>query len=119
MNISEIQKSRIHWGMTPMSYAEGIDGVFIKDKEGLDRLRDMLKERAGYYFYIDVWNCNASLHIMKNAVDGTATSEAVEGIDIPDEMLNAAINEQGGMINLSGHYAIGDEIEKLLRRAIV
>ena len=117
MNLSEIReiRNRIHWGMTPMSYASGINDVTIASKEDIDAVHERLKERAGYYFYIDVWNCAASLHIMKNNADGSATSEAAEGIDIPEDMISAALEDQGGMINLSGHYAISDEIEKFLR----
>ena len=37
---------------------------------------------------------------------------------MPDEMLMEAIYEQGGAVNLSGHYAISDEMRKRLQQAI-
>ena len=77
----------------------------------------LLKERAGYYFYIDVWNCRARLCIMHDLETGSATSESVD-IDMPDEMLMNAVYEQGGAINWSGHYAINDEIRERLQQVI-
>ena len=121
MNLDDIRKikDQIHWNMTPQSSMAGIDGVTITSKEGFDRIHALLEERAGYYFYIDVWNLHARLCIMHHKEDGSATSEAVD-IDIPDldEMIGEAIYEQGGAINLSGHYAISDEIRMHLQQAI-
>lgn len=119
MNTDDIRKIRdqIHWDMTPQSSMAGIDGATITSKEDLDRINQLLKDRAGYYFYIDVWNCRAQLHIMHTLETGSATSGAVE-IDIPDEMIMEAIHEQDGAINWSGHYAISDEIRERLQQAI-
>ena len=61
-------------------------------EEDLDRTNQLLKDRAGYYFYIDVWNCRAQLHIMHTLETGSAIPESVE-IDIPDEMIMEAIYE--------------------------
>ena len=107
MNLDDIRKikDRIHLDMTPQSSMAGIDGVTIASKEDLDRINQLLKDRAGYYFYID---CRAQLHIMHTLETGSATSEAVD-IDIPDEMVMDVIHEQGGAVNLSGHYAISDD----------
>ena len=119
MNLDDIRKIRdqIHWQMTPQSSMAGIDGATITSKEDLDRVHALLKERAGYYFYIDVWNCRARLCIMHALETGSATSESVD-IDMPDEMLMEAIYDQGGAVNLSEHYAISDEIRKRLQQAI-
>ncbi|NIA09614.1 MAG: hypothetical protein GWP10_07770 [Nitrospiraceae bacterium] len=119
MNMDDIRKigDQIHRDMTPQSSMAGIDGATITSKEDLDRINQLLKDRAGYYFYIDVWNCRAQLHIMHTRETGNATSGAVE-IDIPDEMIMDAIHEQGGAINWSGHYAISDGIRERLQQAM-
>jgi len=94
MNLDDIRNimDQIHLDMTPQSSMAGIDGVTITSKEDLDRTNQLLKDRAGYYFYIDVWNCRAQLHIMHTLETGSAIPESVE-IDIPDEMIMEAIYE--------------------------
>jgi len=116
MNFKALQKiaDQIRWDATPASQATGIDNVSIATKEDFEQIKRTLAHRSGYYFYIDVWNCNATLCIAHDTADGKTVSEPVE-VSIPDNLLDVAVYAQGGAINLSGWYAINDEIRHYLQ----
>ena len=73
MKVKEIQENReimqgLRWDLTPQT--GNISGYVITCQEDLTRLNKMLAEKAGYYFYVDVWNCQARLALMYNNPDG-------------------------------------------------
>lgn len=100
----------LHWDLTP-------EQVFtpraIQSKEDFELLDKVHKEQAGFYFYIDVWNCKASLALMHVKPDGSMTSERLS--EFPEEALIEAIQEAGGAINMSGHYPINAWVKKMIR----
>ena len=102
MNFKQLQEitDQIRWNATPESQVAGIDGTSIATKEDFEQIKKALGERAGYYFYIDVWNCAATLHIAHDTADGKTVSEPVE-VNIPDNLLDVAVYAQGGSINRS------------------
>jgi hypothetical protein len=73
MDIQELRKieDNIHWDMTPQSYNEGINGVSVNTKEEMDIIKSILKDRAGYFFFINVSNMTPRLCIMYNDENGT------------------------------------------------
>ncbi len=101
----------LHWDMTPEQIFQP---RMIQSKEDLDRLDRLHKEQAGFFFYIDVWNCKASLALMHTLPDGNITSERIE---VPVELENEliwGIEAAGGAINMSGHYALTETLKKSL-----
>lgn len=107
-NRPEIVKD-IRWDITP-------EKVFtpqtIQTQEDIERLERENREQAGYYFYVDVWNCRAFLALMHVKQDGSMTSERIS--EFPEEALNEAVEEAGGAINISGHYPINAWVKKMI-----
>ncbi len=96
----------LHWDLTPEQIFQP---RMIRSKEDIERLDELHIEQAGFYFYVDVWNCSASLALMHVKTDGSMNSER---IDYPDEdELIQAIEEAGGAINMSGHYPLSEKLK--------
>jgi hypothetical protein len=119
MDIQELRKieDNIHWDMTPQSYNEGINGVSVNTKEEMDIIKSILKDRAGYFFFINVSNMTPRLCIMYNDENGTGKVFDID-VEINDEMLYDAIDKQDGAINISGMYAIDRTIRDHLKSKI-
>lgn len=107
-NDKEMVKN-IRWDMTP-------EKVFtprtVQTQDDIERLRKDITDQAGYYFYIDVWNCQARLALMHLKPDGSATAEIIT--EFPEKALIEAIEEHGGAINISGHYPISAWVKKMI-----
>jgi len=107
-NNTEIVKN-IRWDLTP-------EKVFaprtVQTQDDIERLHKDQTEQAGYYFYIDVWNCQARLALMHVRANGSMTSEIIS--EFPEKPLREAIEEHGGAINISGHYPINAWVKKLI-----
>ena len=78
--------------------------------------RQRLKALEGCYFYVDVWNCRARLALMHNTGDGGGRSEVIEDFD--SALLEKAVYQAGGMINLSGWYPLSNTLKTLLRKRL-
>jgi len=115
MKLEELKGKRIVWDATPQSEGGTIE---IRGQEEYDRFIQRLKERAGYYFYVNVWNCTAKLAVMHQRGDGSATSDFVETDIVTDDDLVDAIEQAGGAINISGQYPASMTILKKLKAAL-
>ncbi len=87
----------------------------IKTQGDLERIQEKVRSMAGAYFYIDVWNCQVQLSLMELNENGTGRSERIGQVLITDQELEQAIRAQGGMINLSGHYALPLSLQERIR----
>lgn len=108
---------KIHWDMTPQSAREGIDGVEISSNEELEEINRKIEERIGIYFYVDVWDMKPRLAVFENKKHG-GTSRVIEDVDvlgITEELLEKAIHDHGGALNISGHYPVNEEIKNVLK----
>jgi hypothetical protein len=116
MKLEDLKGGKIRWDLTPQKYIEGLNAVEIKSQEDIEKLNRLFRERAGKFFYIDVWNCTPRLFIMDNDEEGVGMAEIVEqDIITVDEMIEA-VEEAGGSITISGHYPINKKIEEKLKK---
>src|SRR5690554_2885193 len=116
MKLSEIRNNpeilaNLRWDLTPQSAS--ITGYTLTSQADFDRLNELLAQKAGYYFYVDVWNCQARLVLMRNYANGNGRAEVIEDYDNV-ELLEASVD----CITCSGHYPITTELEDDLRRKI-
>lgn len=112
-----LREKTIRWDMTPKSAREGIDGAKITSEEEFKRLEEKIEERVGVYFYIDVWDMKAELGAFENKKHG-GTSRIIEDPDeigITEDMLEKAVDDHGGAVNISGHYPINNKIKDRLK----
>lgn len=117
MKLSEITQeiaAQIRWGAKPQDF--DLSGFEIRSQADIDRINKLLEAQKGYYFYVDVWNCQARLALMHNKPDGTAASQIVEGFDSP--LLYRAVEQAGGWINMSGHYPLSRRLEQMLKKRL-
>ncbi|MGE5444549.1 MAG: DVU0772 family protein [Ignavibacteriales bacterium] len=117
--LKDIQKDielrkRILWHMTPQ---ENFSEVEIKSQEDLKKAQRDAEARAGYYFFIDVWDMAPRLCLFENRPDGSG--EVVGIVEAPERMLDKAIEEAGGAINISGHYPINRKIRNWLMKKLL
>jgi hypothetical protein len=119
MRLAEIKinrdiTSKLRWDLTPQT--GNISGYEINNQADMDRLKALLAEKAGYYFYVDVWNCQARLALMQNLPDGGGRKEIITDFDSP--LLAKAVEEAGGWINQSGWYPLSNRLIKLLKQKL-
>ena len=112
MKIEEIM-SQLRWDLTPQNAS--INEFINLIKEGIERLNKLLAEKAGYYFYIDVWNCQAHLALMHNRANGGGTMHQIEDFNSP--LLEKAV-EAVGSITTSGWYPLSKQLVNLLKKKL-
>ena len=115
MKLEELVGKKILWDATPQSEMGMVE---IHGQADYDRYMQRVKERAGYYFFVNVWNCRASLQVMLQREDGSARSEVIETKIVTDNDLYNAIDATGGAINISGHYPASEKILTKLRKKL-
>lgn len=91
-----------------------VSGMMISSKEDFERIQKLIKELAGTYIFVDVWNCRCELRAMTNDENGNGKTVAIDDWQdyLTEEDLVQAIEEHGGAINMSGHYPISDSIDR-------
>lgn len=105
----------LRWDLTPQT--AGIpNGYTITCQADFDNLNAILQERAGYYFYVDVWDCQAALALMHNKADGNGVAERITDFDSP--YLEKAVYKAGGSITRSGWYPITPQLQTLIKRKL-
>ncbi len=103
---------QILWDLTPQK-------VTVQTRKAFgdpEKYGEMFEEMRGYYFCISVWGCKAELTLVDH-VQNFGDTYILE-TDIPDEILERAVFEQGGSMLISGLYAIDDTIRNLIRERI-
>ncbi len=118
LNLKELKKNKeilkkIRFDLTPQNAT--MNGFQIRSPEDWKRLEELAEERTGYYFYVDVWDCQARLLLVKN--EKFSSSAVAQIKEIPYELLIEAVNEVWA-INRSGAYPINSKIEKWLRKEL-
>ncbi len=106
---------KIRWDLTPQDTGQSFE---ITSQEDFERMMDEMKRKAGWYFYVDVWNLSASLHIAHNTENGSGESYYVEDSPVPEELLEKAVYDAGGALNMSGWYPINEEIREVLKKSL-
>jgi hypothetical protein len=105
--------ANLRWDLTPET--ANIGEYTINNQADLDRLNALLASKAGYYFYVDVWNCQAHLAIMHNQADGSGTMYQIEDFNSP--LLEKAV-EALGSITTSGWYPLSKRLTTLLKKKL-
>ncbi len=105
---------QLRWDLTPQN--ANISGFSISCQADLDRLNKLLEEKAGYYLYVDVWNCQAHLALMENRANGGGKSERITDFESP--LLEKAVYQVGGSITTSGWYPLSKALATLLKRKL-
>lgn len=110
--------SHLRWDLTPQNsnITNTPDGTYeVKCQADLDRYNQLSAEKAGYYFFVNVWNCQAHLALMQNNATGSATMNAIE--DFQSLLLEKAVEEIGS-ITTSGWYPLNKRLETLLKKKL-
>lgn len=105
---------KLRWDLTPQT--ANVSSFQVNNEEDMDRFKALLAQKAGYYFYVDVWNCKARLALMHNLPDGGGKSEAIT--DFHSVLLEKAVEAAGGMINMSAWYPLSRSLERALKKRL-
>ena len=105
---------KLRWDLTPQT--GNISSFEVNSQEDVDHLKALLAGKAGYYFYVDVWNCQARLALMHNLPDGGGKSEIIT--DFHSALLEKAVEAAGGMINMSGWYPLSRALERMVKKRL-
>jgi len=111
--VGPIILKNIRWDLTPEQVFASHE---ISSQEDWDFVIESAKQNTGYYFYIDVWDMNPKLMLMHSKKFAIEVVGIIE--DVPRDMLENAIEEAGGAINISGHYSIDTELKAYLHGRI-
>jgi hypothetical protein len=115
-----MSEKKINLDLTPEEALGG--ATIINFEEDYKALQAKIKAMANVqYPFIDVWNCQVALAWMVFSEDGHSShverliDEEMEQLGVTEDMLYAAIEEAGGMLNRSGHYPISGVIRAKLK----
>ena len=106
---------KLRWDLTPQTASIG--KFEITCQADMDRLSKLFAEKAGYFFYVDVANCQARLALIHNRASGNGNVKYIR--DFKSPLLEKAVYEAGGSITTSGWYPLSKRIEKMLRRRLM
>lgn len=70
-----------------------------------------------YFFYINVWNCRATLSLAHRQAGG-GSIETVAEMEPPEDLLEVAVEEAGGWLNRSGWYPLNPELTEWVKKAL-
>lgn len=112
LSLKDIKKNKeirtqLRWDLTPESNAIG---EAITSQEDFNRLEKGAEARRGYFFFINVWNFQASLILVKNEKYSSKIIGEIK--EMHRNALLEAIAETGGYINRNGLYPINETIKK-------
>jgi len=117
---SEEILDHLRWDMTPERYMAPRK---VTGDEDLTRYVQELREQAGYYFYVDVWNCQAHLALMHVKEDGSGWPELVNVDDElageVEKLIHGAVEIAGGAVNIGGHYPLSPMLTRFLKNDLI
>lgn len=93
---------------------ERLNWDFNVKKEFFDR---KLRTQAGFAFVIDVWDGEVNVMLYRIAMNGSETLDIEK--QPPAEMIEKALEEQGGSCKKNGLYNITPEIKAWLETNII
>jgi hypothetical protein len=122
MKLEEIKNNpeimnQLRWDLNPQTAGFPPERTSINTtQEELDHLNASMIDKAGAYFYVDVWNCAAKLAIMIQDVFGNRRIFKIEKFDSP--LLEESIYEYGGAMDISDMYPINSDLEKEIKKKL-
>ncbi len=105
---------KINWEMKPRPR---VQRSVNETEQQMGDLSRQLREREGFYFYIEVIYGQAVVFLYENYPDGSGKYIA-EITDVPQEMLKKAVEESGGSLEQHGKYPLNDEVKNWLRKEL-
>lgn len=102
---------KINWDMKPRPK---VQRSVNETEEQMGDLSRQLREREGFYFYIEVIYGQAVVFLYENYPDGSGRYIA-EITDVPQDMLKKAVEESGGSLDQHGKYPLNEDIKNWLR----
>jgi hypothetical protein len=121
MKLQEIKNNpeimaHLRWDLTPQNSGFPNGTWEVNSQADIDAMNQFLKTREGYYFYVDVYDCQARLALMQNTVTGAGTMHAIE--DFESALLEKAVYQVGGSITTSGWYPLSRQLISLLKKKL-
>ena len=121
MKLEEIKNnkeimSQLRWDITPQSAILTPEESTISSHTDLDRINGAMVDKAGAYFYVDVWNRSVRLALMIQDVWGGGRSIFIEKFDSP--LLEESIYDYGGAVNISERYPINKDLEEEIKKKL-
>lgn len=109
--------AKLRWDLTPQNSSGPYGGTWeISSQADFDKFKVFLKTVEGYYFYVDVWNCQARLGLAENNSQGGGKMEIISDFESP--LLEKAVYQVGGSITTSGWYPLSKSLATLLQRKL-
>ena len=105
---------KINWDMKPRPK---VQRSVNETEQQMGDLSRQLREREGFYFYIEVIYGQAVVFLYENYPDGSGKYIA-EITDVPQDMLNKAVEEAGGSLEQHGKYPLNEDIKNWLRNKL-
>lgn len=102
---------KINWDMKPRPK---VQRSVNETEEQMGDLSRQLREREGFYFYIEVIYGQAVVFLYENYPDGSGRYIA-EITNVPQDMLKKAVEESGGSLDQHGKYPLNEDIKNWLR----
>jgi hypothetical protein len=111
MKFEELKGKKIRWDLNPQNVV-----VFDKarSENDLDQMKKKIREQAGFFFYIDVYEPYPRLVIAESDENGGVKHHMIEDPPITKEIMIRAIENFTGDLKMPGCYPIDDEIEEKL-----
>lgn len=121
MKLEEVKSNpeilnNLRWDLTPQN-SNFPNGVWhINSPKDIQAMHKFLQAKAGYYFFVNVYNCQASLALAHNQADGNTAIYAID--DFHSSLLEQAVEDAGGSITTSGWYPLNKPLRKRLKRLL-
>lgn len=106
--------SMIRWDLKPR---ERLNRSKVESEEQMKVISKQLKDRVGFFFYIEVINGFLVVFLYENYPDGSGRYIA-EITDAPEDMLIEAIEEAGGSREQDGRYPINSKVRVWLEQQL-
>lgn len=97
--------------------------VCIRSDDDMKKYENRLREQAGYYIVIDVWNMQPRLGLMHILENGDSRVEKIEfEPDISnsiEKLMEDAVEQAGGSLSRSGQYPLSPMLREYLRNTLI
>jgi hypothetical protein len=108
--------TQLRWDLKPQNAGVPFEKNVDSSQAELDILNETMIDKAGAYFYVDVWNRSVRLALRIQDVWGEGRSVFIEKFDSP--LLEESIFECGGEVNVSDWYPINKDLEEEIKKKL-
>jgi len=108
--------AQLRWDLNPQNAGVPFERAVDSSQAELEALSEVMIDKAGAYFYVDVWNRSVRLALRVQDVWGEGRSVFVEKFDSP--LLEESVFECGGAVNVSDWYPINKDLEEEIKKKL-